>query len=155
MAHNETLGNEAPGATGRCLCGAVAYALHGPLRDVVNCHCRQCLRSHGTFAAHTRLERDHLELIETRGLAWYQSSDFARRGFCKVCGSSLFWERLEGTAIAVAAGSIDPPTGLATTCHIFTDHKGDYYEIRDGLETFPEGQDDTPATGNDGKGVAP
>ena len=28
---------------GGCLCGAVRYELVGPLRDVVNCHCSECL----------------------------------------------------------------------------------------------------------------
>ncbi len=34
-------------ATGRCLCGAVAYEVRGPLRDVLICHCEECRRWHG------------------------------------------------------------------------------------------------------------
>jgi hypothetical protein len=80
-----------------------------------------------------------LVLIEDRGLKWYRSSDFARRGFCGNCGASLFWEPVSQGRIAIAAGGIDAPSGLTTLCHIFTAHKGDYYEIADGLEALPEG----------------
>lgn len=130
-----------PRAIGRCLCGAVAYELRGDLRDVVNCHCGQCLRTHGHVAAYTSLERAGLRLTADRGLRWYRSSDQARRGFCSECGASLFWEPVGQDRIAVAAGTIDPPTGLKTIRHIFAADKSDYYEIADGLETLPLGQD--------------
>ncbi len=134
--------NESPRATGGCLCGAVRYEVHGPLRDVVNCHCGQCRRSHGHVAAYTSAKRAELVLTEDRGLKWYRSSDFARRGFCGDCGASLFWERLDEDRVSVAAGGIDAPSGLRSVRHIFTAHKGDYYEIADGLEALSEGHGD-------------
>ena len=127
-------------ATGRCLCGAVAYEINGPMRDVVSCHCGQCLRTHGNFAGYTNVLRDDLSLTQARGLKWYESSDIARRGFCGTCGASLFYERREGGAISIAAGTLDQPTNLKTVAHIFVTDKGDYYEIADGLKTFAAGQ---------------
>ena len=131
-----------PRATGRCLCGAVSYEVRGDLRDVWNCHCGQCRRTHGNVAAYTSAARADLVLTEDRGLKWYRSSEVARRGFCRNCGASLFWERLGGDRVAVAAGGIDPPSGLKTIRHIFVADKGDYYEIADGLETLPAGHED-------------
>jgi hypothetical protein len=137
-----TLGQDKPPrATGRCLCGAMRYEIRGPLRPVVNCHCGQCLRTHGNVAAYTSAARSDLVLTEERGLKWYRSSEIARRGFCRDCGASLFWERLGGDQVAVAAGCIDPPSGLKTIRHIFAADKGDYYEIADELERFPAGHD--------------
>ncbi len=130
-------------ATGGCLCGAVRYQIRGPLRPVVNCHCGQCRRTHGNVAAYTSVARADLVLTEDRGLKWYRSSEVARRGFCRNCGASLFWERLGEDRVAVAAGGIDPPSGLKTIRHIFVADKGDYYEIADGLETLPAGHDDS------------
>ena len=127
-------------ATGKCLCGAVAYELHGPLRDVVNCHCTQCRRTHGHMAAYSRTRRADLVMTEARGLKWYQSSEDARRGFCQECGASIFWEMLNDW-VSVSAGSIEVPTGLKTIRHIFVADKGDYYEIEDGLEHLPRGHD--------------
>ncbi len=131
--------NSKPRATGGCLCGAVRYQVRGPLRPVVNCHCGQCRKFHGHVAAYTSAARADLVLTEDRGLKWYQSSDFARRGFCGDCGASLFWERLDEDQISIAAGGIDGPSGLKTVQHIFTAHKGDYYEIADGLKALPDG----------------
>ena len=128
-----------PRAHGRCLCGAVAYEVRGPLRDVVNCHCGQCRRTHGHVGAYTRVRRADLVMTEARGLKWYASSDKARRGFCQVCGASLFWDPSGGETTAIAAGSLDAPTGLKTIRHIFVADKGDYYTIDDGLETLPAG----------------
>ncbi len=134
--------NSIPRATGGCLCGAVRYEVRGPLREVVNCHCGQCRKTHGNVAAYTSAARADLVLTEDRGLKWYASSDFARRGFCGDCGASLFWEPLGEARIAIAAGGIDAPSGLETVRHIFTAHMGDYYEIDDGLDSLPEGMSD-------------
>ncbi len=123
--------------TGRCECGAVRYRVRGPLRDVLNCHCGQCRRTHGHFAAYTRAPQDTLEFEEDRGLRWYRSSPEARRGFCSECGASLFFDRLSSDGIAIAAGTLDPPTGLKTARHVFVADAGDYYSIDDDLEKLP------------------
>jgi hypothetical protein len=56
-----------------------------------------------------------------------------RRGFCSVCGSTLFWDPIGKDVTAIAMGSLDTPTGTHLAKHIFVAHKGDYYEITDGL----------------------
>ena len=123
--------------TGGCLCGAVRYQVHGPLRDVLICHCVECRRWHGNFAASTAAARDRLALTEQRGLRWIASpaSDArARRGFCGECGSSLFWDAPDRDYVAIAAGSLDGDTGLRIAAHWFTSQKGDWYDLpEDGL----------------------
>ena len=123
-------------ATGGCLCGAVRYEIEGGLREVIGCHCGQCQRTHGNFAAYTATAKERLVFLDQRGLAWYQSSDTARRGFCRECGASLFWDPLPKDYIAVSAGSLDQPTGLKLTKHIFVEDKPDFYEITDGLPQY-------------------
>jgi hypothetical protein len=56
-----------------------------------------------------------------------------RRGFCRTCGSSLFWDPPHKDWIGVAMGAFDPPTDTKLRIHIFVSEKGDYYEIADGL----------------------
>lgn len=122
---------------GGCLCGAVRYEVRGPLRPVVNCHCSQCRRFHGHHGAYSGAAWEKVTISESGTLRWYRSSDRARRGFCAICGSSLFWDRDGRGFLAIAAGSLDQPSGLATVRHIFTADRGDYYEIADGLEQLP------------------
>jgi hypothetical protein len=122
---------------GGCDCGAIRYRLRGKMRDVVNCHCGQCRRTHGHFGAYTAVEREQLSLTSDRGLRWYRSSQGVRRGFCGECGSSLFWDRESLTSISIAAGTLDQPTGLKTVAHIFTKDAGDYYQLDDHVPRYP------------------
>lgn len=127
------MSDQAPRARGRCLCGGVSFEVRGPLRDVMVCHCGQCRRTHGHVGAYTSAARDQVELRADATLSWYQSSDTARRGFCRACGASLFWEPLGEGRLAISAGALDAPTGLKMVRHVFVDDAGDYYEIADAL----------------------
>ncbi|MBM3531440.1 MAG: GFA family protein [Alphaproteobacteria bacterium] len=120
---------------GQCLCGAIRFRLSGGLRNVVVCHCSQCRRWHGHVGAYTRVAK--VDLKVEGDVAWFRSSELARRGFCRGCGSSLFWERLGTDMVSVAAGSLDEPTGLRTTLQIFAEDAGDYYEIDDRISVRP------------------
>lgn len=131
-------------ARGRCLCGGVRFEVHGPLRPVIYCHCSMCRRAGGHFAAATACAPAHLRMLSTQSLRWYQSSGIARRGFCCTCGSQLFWEPSHGGHISIWAGTLETPTGLTASRHIFSAGKGDYYEITDGLPQWPG---DSPSGG--------
>ena len=114
--------------TGGCLCGAVRYRLTGAAPHFDACHCSMCRRfSGGVFLA--------VE-VPAGGLSWesgedeiatYASSDWAERGFCRRCGSNLFWRMREGGMMALAAGTLDSLDGLEFTAEIFIDHKPDAY----------------------------
>ena len=86
---------------GGCLCGAVTYRIAGPLRDVIACHCRQCRKTSGHFVAATTARIADLTIVDDGALRWYRSSEAAERGFCGVCGSSLFWRRFGGDHVGV------------------------------------------------------
>lgn len=122
--------------TGSCLCGAVRYEVRGALRDVINCHCTMCQRLHGAFGAHSKARKENIAVVEDKGLTWYASSDRARRGFCRFCGSNLFWEPVGQDATGIVAGTLDPPTGLKTLGHIFVAEKCDFTDLADDLPKF-------------------
>ena len=126
------------GGSGGCLCGGVRYRVDGRLEDVGACHCSQCRKTTGHYFAATSCKRSALTLESDETLAWYRSSAGARRGFCSRCGASLFWERIEGDKVDILAGTLDQPTGLTMTDHIYVADKGDYYEIDDGLPQFAQ-----------------
>ncbi len=130
---NETLQKR----TGSCLCGAVAFAITGEMRDIVACHCGQCQRTHGHFAAYSNCASDDLTFTEKRGLKWYRSSEKAQRGFCGECGASLFWQNISKEEISVAAGSLDDTKDLKLIAHIFCDDIPDYYSLQDDRPKFP------------------
>jgi len=119
--------------SGGCLCGAIRFSAHGPLRGVVYCHCSQCRRQTGHYYAATNVTGDRLTIEGGDAVTWYRASDFASRGFCATCGSALFWRRDGAADISIMAGAFDQPSGLKGEMHIFVADKGDYYDVDDGL----------------------
>jgi hypothetical protein len=128
-----------PQHDGGCLCGAVRYRVCGPLRPVIMCHCSQCRRMTGHVMAATAARRSDFRLLAEQGLAWYASSQEARRGFCAHCGSTLFWDGAGRDYVSIAAGTLDDSRGLATAFHIFVADKGGYYEIEPGATQYADG----------------
>lgn len=114
---------------GSCLCGAVSFTVRGPLRPVLACHCSQCRKTSGHYWAATAAPSDCVEITHEGALEWFQSSTQAQRGFCRRCGSSLFWRHASRDAWGIAAGALDSPTGLHTQAHIFFTDASDYYLI--------------------------
>ncbi len=119
--------------TGRCNCGAVSFVATGPFRPPKACHCKSCRRQSGHYLAATQVGRAGLDVSGADVLTWFAASEHARRGFCRVCGAHLFWERDGSDRVSICMGCLDEPTGLSLADHIFVGEKGDYYEIGDGL----------------------
>lgn len=124
---------------GHCLCGAVSYEVDGELRPVMYCHCEQCRRTSGHFVAATGCRPEQLAITGEENIKWFRSSATAQRGFCEHCGSSLFWKPDHGEHWSIWAGTLNRPTKLRASQHIYVHMKSDYYDIDDGLPQF--GQD--------------
>ena len=124
--------------SGGCLCGGVRYQLTGACRDIINCHCENCRRTHGHIAAYTSVIRSDLVLVNQQTLQWYHDkSPDTYRGFCNRCGASLFWDaRDDGGKVAVSAGSLDDSGELKTIGHVYVSEAGKYYQINDELPSF-------------------
>jgi hypothetical protein len=124
--------------TGKCLRGAVAFEADCTRGHFDACHCSLCRRWSGSYWMSVNVPFASLKV--TKGeeqVGWFRSSKIVRRGFCKNCGSALFWHPdrhpEHGHILAIGVGSLDAPTGLTLSEHIFVADKGDYYEITDGL----------------------
>lgn len=124
--------------TGHCLCGAVRFRTVGRLREVIACHCSQCRRQTGHFYAATNVSDDGLKVEGGENVTWYRASGTAGRGFCRTCGSALFWKADGADYTSILAGAFDQPTGLKIGMHIFCADKGDYYEIDDGAPQYAQ-----------------
>jgi hypothetical protein len=125
-------------ATGSCLCGEIKYSVSIALGFVTGCHCTQCRKSTGHFAAAVPAPWEAVSV--TGDPRWYESSAQGRRGFCATCGSYLFWEEGDGI-VYLQAGCLDGATGLRMDGHIFYGDKGDYYNVGEGLACWEAGRD--------------
>lgn len=117
---------------GQCLCGAVQFTgTPAGGGQVSVCHCGQCRRWNSGPLMSLDMQGG-VALTKSDGLAWYKSSDRGERGFCRHCGSNLFW-REPGAAgdWGVSAGALDDPSGLTIARHIWVDDKPDFYDFSD------------------------
>ena len=112
-----------------CLCGGIQLKTKGSLRHVLNCHCYQCMKTHGNYAAYTTSREKDIKFIKKKTLKWFRSSKKAKRGFCKKCGASMFFKFLDSDSISIAAGMFQNPTTLKTKMNIFIEGKLDYYKL--------------------------
>ena len=120
----------------KCLCGEIKIQIKGKLRYVSNCHCSQCMKTHGNFASYTSTLEKNVKFINKKTLKWYHSSKFAKRGFCSKCGASVFYKIKKSDNISISAGMFDNPTKLKTHSNIFIKGKLDYYKIDPSLPKF-------------------
>jgi len=133
---------------GGCLCGAVRYAAHGALRDILVCHCVECRRWTGRAWAVTASKDDDFELLADDDLVWIpspRSSTGASRGFCARCGSSLFFRAPGRGRTGIGAGTLDEPDGLRVAGHIWVEQASDWEPPPVGVPAYPGGYpDDAP-----------
>ena len=134
-----------PAMTGGCQCGATRYALFSEPTDASVCHCRMCQKAFGSYIA-------PLAGVPLGDLAWtrgepgrFRSSDAVERGFCRGCGTPLFYRVLGDRRISVSIGSLDEPDRVAPIIQYGIENKSRHF---DGLPALPgkatsEGYGDT------------
>jgi len=101
--------------TGGCQCGRVRYAVEVEDFDACACHCRMCQRATGNvFVA--------LKTVPQGRLRWtgaapdeFTSSPFARRGFCRECGTPLTFAYTDSETIDLTVASFDDPGRFVPT----------------------------------------
>ncbi len=102
-----------PVATGGCQCGKVRYALYVAPENSHVCHCRMCQRATGgVFAALAGAPKE--KFVWTAGEpGFYASSNLAKRGYCRDCGTPLsFSYDLPEARFYVTIGSLDDPEAV-------------------------------------------
>ena len=99
--------------TGGCQCGAVRYAIAGPLNNPHICHCRMCQKAFGNFFA-ALVGCRRADFTWTKGSPGvFKSSEVVERRFCRDCGTPLSFSYDYSKHIAVSIGSLDRPQGVA------------------------------------------
>ena len=103
---------------GGCMCGRVRYTARIDNDDAYLCHCRMCQRASGNVS----LAMKGLKEADVRWEGapdYYQSSPFARRGFCSTCGTSLTFEFTQGGSgnMDLILGTFDDPSRFKPDHH--------------------------------------
>ena len=108
--------------TGGCMCGKVRYTVEIENDDAYLCHCRMCQRSSGNVSLAMKNVRED-KIVWDGEPQYYQSSQFARRGFCAACGTSLTFEFTQGSKgnMDLIVGTFDDPSRYRPKHHFGTE----------------------------------
>jgi hypothetical protein len=116
--------------SGGCQCGAVRFRASRFGRSSL-CHCRMCQKAFGSIFGILVTAHD---LEWTRGRpAHFRSSNVARRGFCRDCGTPLTFE-YDGFPPELAVGAFDDPVVVAPVIAVNPADKAVFF---DGICTLP------------------
>lgn len=127
---------------GRCLCGAVTIEARGVPHAVGACHCSMCRRWGGGPLLAVECGTD-VTLDGHEKVTVFASSDWAERGFCRVCGTHLFYRLRESGEYYLPAGLFDNGD-FTLTSQVFIDEKPGYYSFAEetrnltGAEAFAQ-----------------
>jgi hypothetical protein len=115
---------------GGCLCGAIEFEVTLNEKDVHVCHCGICQKWGGSSSLSLQCDGDW-NIKGEESLSWYDSSEFAQRGFCQKCGTHMLFRMNDKSYYGVTAGSLESNEGFKLDMHIFIDKKPDYYDFKD------------------------
>ena len=104
---------------GQCLCGAVTVQATMSDPGLRACHCDMCRRHTSSMFMSMRTDQDS---VKVQGpVKTYQSSEWAERGFCEVCGSTLWYGTTHDGVRNLAAGLFDDAAGAEMKIEFFAD----------------------------------
>jgi hypothetical protein len=111
---------------GHCLCGAVRFTAENVRPEQSACHCGMCRRWSGgsPFFA---VRAENVTFEGESNIGRYDSSDWAQRGFCKTCGTALFYYFKAANRYAMSAGVFDDNAKFVLAREIFIDDKPEGY----------------------------
>ena len=113
---------------GGCLCGVVRVSTTSINRHVAACHCSMCRRWGGGALLGVECNTD-ISFEGEENIGVYQSSEWAERGFCKNCGSHLFYRLKENNHYYIPVGIFDNDESLVFDLQVFIEEKPAYYSF--------------------------
>ena len=115
-------------AKGQCLCGAVKFTVKNISNKVDACHCGMCRRWGGGPLMVIGCGSD-VEYEGEENITVYDSSEWAERGFCKKCGSHLFYRLKAVKDHQIPAGLFEDQESFNFNLQVFIDRKPSFYSF--------------------------
>ena len=122
-------------ATGKCLCGAIQVSAAKLSESVGTCHCETCRKWGGgpLFAVDCGTE---VSFQGEDNIGVFDSSEWADRGFCKTCGTHLFYRLKQNQQYIMAAGLFGDDQSFVFDHQVFIDEKPAYYDFANKTENM-------------------
>ena len=121
---------------GSCLCKKISFEIKNECRYSVFCHCQMCQASNAEFSSYTKVKKENLNFKSKKTLKWFVSSKHYKRGFCSICGSSLFFQKKSSDDyISISTGTLN--SNIPSIGHIFYKYKKSKINFSK-LKKFPQ-----------------
>lgn len=115
-------------AHGSCLCKAVSLNTTTMNPHIAACHCSMCRKWGGGALLGVECN-GKVSFQGEENIGVYQSSAWAERGFCKNCGSHLFYRLKENNHYYIPVGIFDHNPELVFNLQVFIEEKPEYYSF--------------------------
>lgn len=122
-----------------CLCGQIKFAIQSSFISSSICHCQQCQKAHGSANAAygVALKTDVVWQEGKKKIKKFASSERVRRGFCKDCGTNIyFYNKDHPNHLDIPLAILDSEINLSPECHIFVGSKAKWDIIYDDLPQY-------------------
>jgi hypothetical protein len=132
--------------TGQCQCGDLRYQVSAQPFVAYTCHCRKCQRiSASAFNTCAQVPAEAVEITAgtatTRTRATLTGNELTM-WFCAACSSTIFCQNSARPRIrTLFVGTLDNPTAVAVSAHIWLKHKLPWVELPAVHRHFDEAAD--------------
>ena len=122
---------------GKCMCGAVHYAVADEFVYAGNCHCSNCRRATGSaFKPFAGIARDRLGITQGEDSLMIFGEQNGHDAHCRHCGSLLYSIVRDSAYAHVAMGTLVDDPSIRPAFHIFAGSKAPWFTITDDLPQY-------------------
>ena len=115
-------------SSGSCLCGAVRFTAKNMSNSIGACHCNMCRNWGGgpflVIDCGTEVSFESEEDVSV-----FESSKWAERGFCRRCGSHLYYRLKESNEFHMPVGLFEDDQERVFDHQVFIDEKPSFYSF--------------------------
>ena len=123
--------------SGSCLCGSVKFTVKNLAENVEACHCGMCRKWGGGPLMAVNCGQN-ISFDGKENIAVYDSSQWAERGFCKNCGSHLFYRLKENSEHQIPVGLFENQEGFKLNLQVYIDKKPSFYCFKNETDEMTE-----------------
>ena len=126
-------------AKGSCLCGAIHITASTSGKGVGACHCGMCRKWGGGPLMAVPCESE-VSFDGEDNISIFNSSEWAERGFCKLCGSHLFYRLKESGHHFIPVGLFENQENFTFDRQVFIDQKPSFYSFANKTNDMTESE---------------
>ena len=125
----------------QCLCGTTQFDVDLVNYQVLVCHCSLCRRQSSGLLMTIDVKPESLVFLKQDQLGVFKSSEWEERGFCKQCGTTLFWRMQDHSYCNINVFALDElPKELSLDMEIYIDNKPDFYSLSQPTKKLTEAE---------------